>query len=104
MDCKKRIRLCGLHLRAAGYSQRRIAQTLKISRGAVRRHLAASEANSNRAQTAQAQTGSGDPNSTKAQTGSGEATAMPSLDHSASRCEAFRQVILEKLGVCFVPS
>ncbi len=85
------------NLRAAGYSERRIAETLEISRGAVRRHLAAAESNSTRAQTAPAQTGSDDPNSTKAQTGSDEATATHSVEHSASRCETFRQIILDKL-------
>jgi predicted transcriptional regulator len=56
-------------LRAAGYSQRRIAETLGISRGAVRRHLTAEGSNSTTAQTGSAQTGSEDSNSTKAQTG-----------------------------------
>lgn len=86
------------NLRLAGYSERRIAQTLEISRGAVRRHLAAVDANSTRAQTAPAQTGSDDPNSTKAQTGSGDPTAPSRPVASTSQCESFRQVIIEKLG------
>lgn len=60
------------NLRAAGYSQRRIATTLGISRGAVRRHLAAQISNGTEAQTApdaEAQSPIGDPNSTNTQTG-----------------------------------
>ena len=38
-------------LRAAGYSERRIAKTLNVSRGAVRRHLAGNGSNSTKAQT-----------------------------------------------------
>lgn len=87
------------NLHAAGYSERRIAQTLEISRGAVRRHLAASDANSTRAQTAPAQTGSDDPNSTKAQTGSGDPAARSQPVGSTSQCEPFRQIILEKLEI-----
>ena len=70
-------------LRAAGYSERRIAKTLNVSRGAVRRHLA-----SNRS------------NSTKAQTGSmvdqAPKLAVPQ-PLSASTCEPFRAQILEML-------
>lgn len=87
------------NLRAAGYSERRIAETLEISRGAVRRHLAAATANSTRAQTAQAQTGAGDANGTGAQTGSEGASPSPAVESSTSRCEPFRQIILDKLSV-----
>jgi len=88
------------NLRAAGYSQRRIAETLEISRGAVRRHLAAANPKSTRAQTGSAQTGSEEPKSTKAQTGSGDhpGASVPSESSgSASQCEPFRRVILEML-------
>lgn len=85
------------NLRAAGYSERRIAETLEVSRGAVRRHLAAAEANSTKAQTAQAQTVADEPNGTKAQTGSEGAADPPAAESSTSRCEPFRQIILEKL-------
>ncbi len=56
-------------LRAAGYSERRIAQTLGGSRGAVRRHVAGNGSNNTKAQTGSdvlAQTGAADSNSTKA--------------------------------------
>ncbi len=63
------------NLRTAGYSERRIAETLGVSRGAVRRHLHRREPNSTEAPPAlvgQAPTGSDDPNSTTAPTGSGD--------------------------------
>ena len=84
-------------LRAAGYSERRIAETLGVSRGAVRRHLATETPNSTKAQTGQAQTGSGHSNSTKAQTGSESAPAASAGTGQQSHCEPFRQVIIEKL-------
>ena len=90
-------------LRAAGYSERRIAKTLNISRGAVRRHLANNGSNSTKAQTGfeiLAQTGSADSNSTRAQTGSvvdqGPELASPQPP-STSTCEPFRAQILEML-------
>jgi len=61
------------NLRDAGYSERRIAQTLGVSRGAVRRHLLRPEANGTTAPTApveQALTGSQGANRSKAPTGS----------------------------------
>ena len=85
------------NLRSAGYSERRIAETLEISRGAVRRHLAADSSNSTKAQTGAAQTGSEEPNSTKAQTGSGKVSVPVHETKSASTCEPFRDRILEKL-------
>lgn len=85
------------NLRALGYSERRIAQTLEISRGAVRRHLAPEEPNSTKAQTGSPQTGSGDSNSTTAQTGSGNVAVSPVEPLSASRCEPFRALILQML-------
>jgi transposase len=85
------------NLRAAGYSQRRIAETLGISRGAVRRHLADDKPNSTKAQTGLAQTGSTDSNSTKAQTGSTTDQPAVARPPSASRCAPFREVIIGML-------
>jgi hypothetical protein len=91
------------NLHSAGYSERRIAQTLGVSRGAVRRHLRRSDANGTKAPTGSgdpAPTGSGDSNSTKAPTGSGGQSAGPeTLDAAASsgsQCEPFREIILAK--------
>jgi IS30 family transposase len=71
------------NLHSAGYSERRIAQTLGVSRGAARRHLRRSNANG-----------------TKAPTGSGGQSAGPeTLDAAASsgsQCEPFREIILAK--------
>ena len=61
------------NLRSADYSERRIAQTLGVSRGAVRRHLQAHQSNRTTAPPASvdsAPTGSADSNSTKAPAGS----------------------------------
>jgi len=79
------------HLRASGYSERRIARTLGVSRGAVRRHLRASEPNSTTAPTGsteQAPTGSG------GETGGAE--AAPVAVSSCSQCESFRELIIAK--------
>jgi len=91
------------NLRAAGYSQRRIARTLGISRGAVRRHLQRPLSNSTTEQAAsgdEAPTGSDDPNSTKAPTGSsGQTTPSETADTavaSGSQCKPFREIILAK--------
>ncbi len=84
-------------LRAAGYSERRIAEALGVSRGAVRRHLAAERSNSTTAQTGSAPTGSEDSNSTKAQTGSASDPPAPTAPQSGSHCEPFRDIIIEKL-------
>ena len=84
------------NLRSAGYSERRIAETLEISRGAVRRHLADANSNSTKAQTGLAQTDSGEANGTTAQTGSAEIPTKGSHAVSASTCEPFRERILEK--------
>jgi len=87
------------NLRAAGYSERRIAQTLGVSRGAVRRHLQAPQPNSTTAPTGssdQAPIGSQDSNSTKAQTGSSGETPVPETAvapiASGSQCEPFREL------------
>jgi transposase len=85
------------NLHVAGYSERRIAETLEISRGAVRRHLAADNPNSTKAQTGSAQTGPGDSNSTKAQTGCSPALPTTEPPQSASQCEPFRELILGML-------
>lgn len=91
------------NLRSAGYSERRIAQTLGVSRGAVRRHLQAHQSNRTTAPPASvdpAPTGSADSNSTKAPTGSsGEAPGGPSPVvplASGSQCEPFRELIIGK--------
>lgn len=92
------------NLRAAGYSQRRIARTLDVSRGAVRRHLAGRTSNGTTAPTGHddlAPTGSPDSNSTKAPTGSSDETAPTDpaelTPTSGSQCEPFRAVISEKI-------
>lgn len=77
-------------LRQQGLSQRAIATTLGVSRGAVIRHLAELVSND-----AKAPTGSESPNSTKAPTGSD--TSSTSSPTSRSKCEPFREVILEML-------
>ena len=95
------------NLRKAGYSERRIAKTLGISRGAVRRHLSEPTPNRTMAQTGpepEAQNPTEDSNSTKAQTASDEQSVGDSTGQDAtcdppsgSRCEPFRSVIIEKL-------
>ena len=90
-------------LHAAGYSKRRIARTLGVSRGAVSRHLDETVSNSTKAPTgseAQAPTGSEISNSTTAPTGSdgSDGTAPAAVPaKSNSRCEPFREQILEML-------
>lgn len=85
-------------LHARGWSERRIARELGVSRGAVRRHLRAAS------NEAKAPTGAVDANSTKAPIGSdGSADSSKSTTSakaptgSRSLCEPFRGVILEKL-------
>ncbi len=104
------------HLHQAGYSERRIAEQLGISRNAVRSHLVrkgvAMEQDGpkgTKAPTGLALTGSDEPKGTKALTGSealpGEGTKVVAQDSlsgemgflSASQCEPYRQVILQKL-------
>lgn len=89
------------NLHAAGYSERRIAETLGVSRGAVRRHLQRTPPNSTTAPPAsgeQAPTGSCDSNSTKAPTGSDDLTAAPATGDApisgGSQCEPFRKIIV----------
>ena len=89
-------------LHAAGYSKRRIARTLGVSRGAVSRHLDKIGSNSTKAPTgseAQALTGSKISNSTTAPTGSdGSEGTTPAVApvKSSSRCEPFREQILRR--------
>ena len=87
------------NLRDAGYSQRRIAKTLGISRGAVRRHLVGEASNGTKAPTApreQAPTGWEDSNSTTAPTGSEDHHQAENEATGNSKCEPFRSVIVEK--------
>ena len=83
-------------LHAQGWSQRRIAEELGVSRGAVVRELR------RLANESKAPTGSDDSNGTKAPTGSGSAESGPNSTKaptgSRSRCEPFREVILELLS------
>jgi transposase len=69
------------HLEQLGYSERRIAQHLGISRIADRNHL-----DRNR------------PKDTKAPTGSDSSNQAPSAPVSGSECEPFREVILDMLA------
>ena len=85
-------------LHSQGWSQRRIARELGISRGAVSRHLR--EASNE----AKAPTGSDDLNRAKAPTGSdasdelsNRATSEKAPTGSRSLCEPYRELILEKL-------
>jgi len=94
------------NLRSAGYSKRRIAQTLGVSRGAVRRHLQALNPNSTTVPTgsnAPPETGSLGSNNTKALTGSGDQSAVPlKVDQhgtSNSQCESFRDIIIAKCDI-----
>jgi transposase len=75
-----------------GLSERAICESLGVSRGAVRRHLAGITSNSTKAPT-----GALDPNDTKAPAGSAEAVEGNVASVSRSRCEPFRAVILSKL-------
>lgn len=83
------------HLHSLGYSQRRIARTLGISRGAVRRHLAElapkSTTDSEVPEKAVGEIGAS--NSTT----STDLSAAPPPPGSASSCEPFREIILAKL-------
>lgn len=80
-----------------GLSERAIGESLGVSRGAVRRHLAGISSNGTKAPTGKAPTGSEAPNSTKAPTGSTGAENGAAVRVSRSRCERFREVILSKL-------
>lgn len=94
------------HLEQAGYSERRIAEQLGISRKAVRNHLGRNSAKGTKALTGSAPTGSTEPKDTKALTGSEaskEAGTLPcspavSEPRSASHCAPFHELILAKLA------
>lgn len=82
-------------LHAQGWSQRRIATELGVSRGAVARHLQESS------NETKAPTGSNDPNRAKAPTGSEPAETVSNRAKappgSRSLCEPFRELIIGKL-------
>lgn len=84
-------------LRAAGMSQRRIAEVLSVDRKAVRRHLADLNSKGTKAPLGQAPTGSVDPKGTEAPIGSdrGEEAEAPMVSRSA--CAPYRELILSKL-------
>ena len=85
------------HLHQAGYSERRIAEQLGISRKAVRHHLGRGGSKDTKAPTGSALTGSEVPKDTKAPTGSSAAASTLSEPESASHCLAFHELILAKL-------
>ena len=82
-------------LHEQGWSQRRIARELGVSRGAVARHLASDS------KKAKAPTGSSESNGAEAPTGSENSVAgsngAKAPIGSRSRCEPFRELIIEKL-------
>lgn len=84
-------------LHAQGLSERRIAETLGISRKAVRRHLGRPASKDTKAPTGEAPTGSTDAKDTKAPTGSTNESTTTTARLSRSECEGFRQLIIEKL-------
>lgn len=82
-------------LHEQGWSQRRIARELGVSRGAVARHLR------NGSNKAKAPIGSDDSNEAKAPTGSpisaADSNGAKAPTGSRSRCECFREVIIAML-------
>lgn len=87
-------------LASRGFSERRIARTLGISRKAVRRHLGRSAPKDTKAPTGKAPTGSVDPKDTKAPTGSaGDSPASSEAPAGGSRslCQPYQEIILAKL-------
>ncbi|MFO0904509.1 MAG: IS21 family transposase [Pirellulales bacterium] len=83
-------------LEAAGMSERRIAQTLGVSRKAVRRHLGRGNSKETKAPTGEAPTGSSESKDTKAPTGSEGVDPAHDMA-SRSLCVKHRDVILGKL-------
>ena len=79
-----------------GFSERRIARELGVSRGAVARHLA--ELKSNEAKAPIGREVVADSNEAKAPIGTGTASAQPP-PMCRSQCEPFRDVILSKLEI-----
>jgi len=106
LDMRKSLAIKQLHKQ--GMSQRNIAQTLGVSRGAVIRHLDADCTNSTKAQTGEVPTGFQESNSTKAPTGSKATANAPdwatepsdssAKTRSRSRSASFHQLILDKLA------
>ena len=84
-------------LHSQGMSERQIAQTLEISRKAVRRHLGRDSSKDTKAPTGEAPTGSDDAKETKAPSGSVAGETVASSATSRSMCEEFREQILHKL-------
>ena len=83
-------------LAAAGHSERQIAKTVGVSRGAVRRHLGRDGSKRTKAPTGEAPTGSEGSNGTKAPTGA-EPGEEAGLGGSRSLCAGLRDEILAKL-------
>ena len=85
------------HLHAAGYSERRIAEQLQVSRKAVRRHLGRGGPKETPAPTGSAPTGSAAPKETTAPTGSPAGSEPAGPPQSASQCARFHDQIVAKL-------
>ena len=85
------------HLHQAGYSERRIAKQLGVSRKAVRYHLGRTGSKDTKAPTGSALTGSDAPKDTRALTGSEPFQSPPVPPASASLAHVFHDVILVKL-------
>lgn len=85
------------HLQQAGYSERRIAEQLGISRKAVRHHLGRFGSKDTKALTGSAPTGSDTPKDTKAPTGSEAIGTTPQALTSASLAHVFHDTIVAKL-------
>jgi transposase len=91
-------RLAIQHLHQAGFSERQIAEQLKVSRNAVRHHLGRSLSKGTKAPTGSAPTGSEGPKGTKALTGNSGEADSPNRPVSASKSAAFHEIILAKLA------
>ena len=83
-------------LAAAGHSERAIAKALRVSRGAVRRHLGRDGSKRTKAPTGEAPTGSAGSNGTKAPTGL-EREEKGGIGKSRSLCAGLRDQIMAKL-------
>ena len=79
-----------------GYSERRIAEMLGISRKAIRRHKGLGRAKETKAPIGEAPLGSDVPKETKAPLGTEEGLRGEKV-RSRSLCEAYHSVIIEKL-------
>ena len=84
-------------LHASGMSERRIAETLGISRKGVRRHLGQESPKDTKAPTGEAPSGSTDPKDTNAPTGSEGRQPSSKTCSSRSECEGFRELVIAKL-------